>query len=116
VIDKRVINGQRVRAGDELFRIADHSHVWVIAEVAEADLIDVKPGTRATITFRAEATRPVEGEVTFIYPELRMETRTARVRIEIPNPDDRWRIGMYADVVFRAGAAERPVIAVPTSA
>lgn len=116
VIEKRVINGQRVRAGDELFRIADHSRVWVIAEVAEADLIAVKPGARATVTFRADPTRPVEGEVTFIYPELRMETRTARVRIEIPNPDDRWRVGMYADVVFHAGAGEQPVIAVPTSA
>ena len=38
VIEKRVINGQRVAAGDELYRIADHSHVWVIADVAEADL------------------------------------------------------------------------------
>jgi Cu(I)/Ag(I) efflux system membrane fusion protein len=116
VIEKRVINGQRVRAGDELFRISDHSHVWVIAEVAESDLSAVAPGTRATITLRADQMRPVEGEVTFIYPELRMETRTARVRIELPNPEGRWKIGMYADVVFQAGAGEPPVTAVPASA
>jgi Cu(I)/Ag(I) efflux system membrane fusion protein len=116
VIEKRVINGQRVKAGDELFRIADHSQVWVIAEVAEADLIAIKPGTPATVTFRADPTRPVEGAVTLIYPELRMETRTARVRIELPNPEDRWRVGMYADVMFRTGAGEQPVMAVPTSA
>ena len=116
VIEKRVINGQRVKAGDELFRIADHSHLWVIADVAEADLPLLKLGTRATVTFRAYPMQPVEGEVTFIYPELRMETRTARVRIEVPNPDGRLKVDMYADVVFQTGADEAPMIAVPLSA
>ncbi len=116
VIQKRVINGQRVMAGDELYRIADHSHVWVIGDVAEADLAAVRIGTRATVTYRANLTQPVEGEVTFIYPELRSQTRTGRVRIEVPNPDGRLKIEMYADVVFHAGADERPVIALPTSA
>jgi membrane fusion protein, copper/silver efflux system len=54
--------------------------------------------------------------VTFIYPELRAETRTARVRIELPNPNDRLKIDMYADIVLQAGADEQPAIAVPTSA
>jgi Cu(I)/Ag(I) efflux system membrane fusion protein len=116
VIEKNVINGQRVKAGDELFRIADHSHLWVIADVAESDLPPIKMGTRATVAFRAYPTQPVEGEVTFIYPELRMETRTARVRIDVPNPESRLKVDMYADVVFQAGADEAPVIAVPTSA
>ena len=53
VIEKRVINGQRVKAGDELYRIVDHSHVWVIADVAEADLGLLKLGARATITWPA---------------------------------------------------------------
>ena len=116
VIEKKVINGQRVQAGQELYRIADHSHLWVIAEVAEADLPMIKIGTRANVTVRAYAAQPIEGEVTFIYPELRAETRTARVRIEIPNPDERLKIDMYADVVFQAGAQEEPAIAVPASA
>jgi membrane fusion protein, copper/silver efflux system len=116
VIEKRIINGQRVRAGDELYRIADHSHVWVIADVAESDLAAVRIGTRAAVTFRADLTQPVEGEVTFIYPELRSQTRTGRVRIEVPNPDGRLKVDMYADVVFHAGADEPPVIALPISA
>jgi Cu(I)/Ag(I) efflux system membrane fusion protein len=116
VIEKRIINGQRVSAGDELFRIADHSHLWVIADVAETDLPLIKRGTRATVSFRAYPMQPVEGEVTLIYPELRMETRTARVRIEVPNPDGRLKVDMYADVLFEAGADEAPIIAVPTSA
>jgi len=116
VIEKKIINGQRVQAGQELYRIADHSHLWVIADVAEADLATIKVGTRANVTVRAYAAQPIEGEVTFIYPELRAETRTARVRIEIPNPDGRLKIDMYADVVFQAGAHEQPAIAVPASA
>jgi membrane fusion protein, copper/silver efflux system len=116
VIEKKVINGQRVKAGDELYRIADHSHVWVIADVAESDLSAIKIGTRATVMVRAYMTQPIEGEVTLIYPELRAETRTARVRIELPNPDGRLKVDMYADVVFHIGAGEAPVIAVPVSA
>jgi membrane fusion protein, copper/silver efflux system len=116
VIEKKVIKGQRVRAGEELYRIADHSHLWVIADIAESDLPDIKLGTRATVTVRAYAAQPVEGEVTFIYPELRTETRTARVRIELPNPDGRLKIDMYADVVFQVGANERLVLAVPATA
>jgi membrane fusion protein, copper/silver efflux system len=116
VIDKKIINGQRVMPGEELYRIADLSHLWVIADVAESDLVMIKFGTRALVTVRAYAAQPIEGEVTFIYPELRAETRTARVRIEIPNPDGRLKVDMYADVAFQAGGGEEPCIAVPVSA
>jgi Cu(I)/Ag(I) efflux system membrane fusion protein len=116
VIDKRIINGQRVAAGMELYRIADHSRVWVIADVAEGDLAQVKLGTRATVTPRAYQDQPIEGEVTFIYPELNAATRTARVRIELANPDNRLKTDMYADVVFQADADAQPVVAVPASA
>jgi Cu(I)/Ag(I) efflux system membrane fusion protein len=115
VIEKRIINGQRVKAGDELYRIADHTRVWVIADVSETDLPAVRIGTRATVTVRAYMAQPLEGEVTFIYPELKPETRTARVRIEVPNADGRLKIDMYADVVFQTGEAS-PVIAAPASA
>jgi Cu(I)/Ag(I) efflux system membrane fusion protein len=115
VIDKKIINGQRVMPGEELYRIADLSHLWVIADVAEADLSAIKIGTRATVMVRAYMAQPIEGEVTFVYPELKAETRTARVRIEVPNPDGRLKVDMYADVVFQAGATE-PVPAVPASA
>ena len=68
------------------------------------------------MTFRAYPTQPVEGEVTLIYPELRAETRTARVRIQVANPDSRLKVDMYADVVFHTGAEDTPVVAVPASA
>ncbi len=103
-------------AGEKLYLIEDHSQVWVVADVAEGDLAAIRPGMRATITFRAYPAQPVEGEVTFIYPEMKMETRTARVRIEVANLDRRLKPDMYADVVFQAGAGEPPVVAVPESA
>jgi len=116
IIEKKVLNGQKVKAGDELYRIADHSQLWVIAELAEPDLPDVKIGTQATVTVRAYPAQPTEGKVTFIYPELRAETRTARVRIEIPNSDGRLKIDMYADVVFASAEHEHPAVAVPANA
>ena len=114
IIEKKVIEGQRVMAGDELFRIADHSRVWVVAEVAEADIAAIKVGMPATVTLRAFPTEPHEGVVTFIYPEMmKPETRTISVRIELPNPDGKMKTGMYADVVFqrrrrRGGGDRRP--------
>jgi len=116
VLDKKVISGQRVMAGDELYRIADLSTVWVIAEVPERDIGSIVSGSRATVTFRAFPSLPVEGRVTFVYPELKPETRTGRVRIELPNPDGRLKPDMYADVVFHAGAEDKPAVAVPDSA
>ncbi|HKA65338.1 MAG TPA: efflux RND transporter periplasmic adaptor subunit [Methyloceanibacter sp.] len=116
VIMKGVIEGQRVVAGDELFRIADHSRVWVVSEVAEADIGAIKVGMPATVTLRAFPTEPHEGVVTFIYPEMmKPETRTVSVRIELPNPDGQLKPGMYADVVFD-GNGEAAVTAVPASA
>ena len=115
VIEKKVINGQRVMAGDELYRIADHSRVWVIADVAEADIAEIKVGMPVTVTLRAARADPVEGKVTFIYPELNPDTRTVPVRIELPNPDGLMKTAMYADVVFRT-EGEEAVAAVPDSA
>ena len=111
-----IVIGQRVQAGDELYRIIDLTRVWVIADVAESDLGLIAIGTRAGVTFRAYPTEPVEGTVTLIYPEVKSETRTARVRIEVANPDGRLKTDMYADVVFRPGAGDAPVVAVPNGA
>ena len=115
VIEKKVINGQRVLAGDELYRIADHARVWVMADVAESDIAEIMVGMPVTVTLRAAPANPVEGKVTFIYPELNPETRTVAVRIELPNPDGLMKTAMYADVVFRT-EGQQAVAAVPDSA
>jgi Cu(I)/Ag(I) efflux system membrane fusion protein len=116
VIEKRIINGQRVTPGVELYRIANHDVVWVVADVAEADVHAVDIGSQATVTLRAYPAETAQGQVTLIYPELKPETRTARVRIELPNPDGRLKIDMYADVLFQGDADQKAVVTVPDSA
>jgi Cu(I)/Ag(I) efflux system membrane fusion protein len=117
VIVKNVMYGLRVLAGEELFGFADHARVWVVAEIAEADIAAIKVGSPATVTLRALADEPHEGEVSFIYPEMmKPETRTISVRIELPNPEGKIRTGMYADVVFQADDGDAPALAVPDNA
>lgn len=101
---------QCTRSGDVLFRIVDHTRVWVLADATERDLADVAEGQKATVRVRA-----FNGTVTRIYPHLNMETRTARLRIELPNPDGALRPSMYADVEIATGDG-KPVVAVPDDA
>ncbi len=116
VLEKKVVEGQRVMPGDELYRIADLSTVWVIANVPEHDLANVQVGDDAEITFRAFSDAPRLGKIAFIYPDLKPETRTARVRIELDNPDGALRADMYADVAIKNARDNEPVLAVPESA
>ena len=116
VLEKRIVDGQRVSAGDELYRIADLGTVWAIASVAEQDLGKLRIGDPATATFLAYPGEAREGRVTFVYPDLKPETRTARVRVELPNADGRLKLDMYADVTIRSGIGGAAVVAVPDSA
>ncbi len=116
VIDKKVVEGQKVEAGAMLYQIADLSSIWVIADVAEQDIGPIKVGAPATAVFRAFPNEIFEGKVTFILHELAMQTRTAKVRIEIANPDHRIRHDMYADVTIDAGQGDSERLVVPVSA
>ena len=116
MLDKNVIRGQRFMPGDVLYRIADLANVWVIAEVFEQELAYVHPGQDAAVTFNALPGLTFSGKVTFIYPTLSAETRTARLRIELPNPDRRLKPALYGTVNIAATAQDRDVLAVPDSA
>ncbi len=116
VMEKKVVVGQMAKAGDELFRLAELSSIWVIANVAEQDLGQVKTGAPAKMTFRAYPGEVFEGKVTFILHELDMATRSAKVRIELKNPDHRIKHEMFADVEINAGAKDVARLVVPVSA
>lgn len=116
VMQKRVIEGQMARAGEELYRIADLTSIWVIADIAEQDLDFVRIGAPATATFRAFPGRSFVGRVTFVLHELDMNTRTAKARIEVHNPDHIIKHEMYADVDISARAGEAARLVVPASA
>ncbi len=116
VIEKPVQEGMRIAPGDPLYRTADLSVMWLIADVQEQDLGAIQPGQKAHATFVAFPGKPFEGSVDFIYPMLSPETRTGRVRIAIPNPDRALRAAMYATVLIDAAPGGAPVLAVPNSA
>ncbi len=115
VIEKPVQEGMRIEPGQPLYKTADLADVWLMAEVQEQDLGAVQPGAQAEASFVAFPGRTFTGTVDFIYPVLSTETRTARVRVVIPNPDRLLRAAMYANVQIAAAAAG-PALAVPTSA
>ena len=92
------------RSGEVLFRLADHSVVWVMADIAEGDVGAVRPGQPVTVRTKAYPGRVFKGNVGVVYPHLMKETRTARVRIELPNPDLALLPDMYADVEIATGS------------
>jgi Cu(I)/Ag(I) efflux system membrane fusion protein len=116
VMMKNVVEGQMAKAGEELYRLADLSTIWVIADVAEQDIGLVKLGAPAKLHFRAYPGESFEGKVSFILHELDSATRTAKVRIEVKNSDHRIKHEMFADVEIDAGAGEAPRLSVPVSA
>jgi Cu(I)/Ag(I) efflux system membrane fusion protein len=116
VIEKPVQEGMRIEAGQPLYKTADLTDMWLIAEVQERDLGFITPGLKADAQFVAFPGRDFAGTVEFIYPALSGETRTGRVRIVIPNPDQALRAAMYASVEIATPAAAGPVLAVPSSA
>ena len=115
VVTKNVLQGQRVMAGEPLYRVADLSTVWVEGEVFERDLSAVRLGQSVTADLDALPGRPRRGRITYIYPTLNAETRTTRVRVELPNPGMQLKPGMYATLSWSGGAAA-PALAVPRSA
>jgi Cu(I)/Ag(I) efflux system membrane fusion protein len=115
VIERTALSGMRAAPGETLFRIVDHSVVWILADIPERDVEAVAPGQAAIILARSYPDHPFKGRVALIYPHLNMETRTARVRIELPNPEGRLLGDMFADVEIEAGGREK-VLAAPESA
>jgi Cu(I)/Ag(I) efflux system membrane fusion protein len=85
-----------------LYRIVDLSTVWLLADVFEQDLAQIRPGQSTNITVQAYPGRVFEGRVAFVYPTVNAQTRTARVRIEVPNPDLLLKTEMYATVEIAA--------------
>jgi len=114
VMDKPALQGLHFGAGDLLYRIVDLSTVWLLADVFEQDLAQIRPGQSATITVQAYPGRVFDGRVAFVYPTLNAQTRTAKVRIEVPNPDLLLKTDMYATVEIAAPAASATVLAVRT--
>ncbi|HYY96497.1 MAG TPA: efflux RND transporter periplasmic adaptor subunit [Pyrinomonadaceae bacterium] len=117
VISRSVNPGEVVEANKELMRVADLSTVWVVAQVYEKDLARVRTGSGASVTSDAYPSRVFRGRVTFVDPQIEPTTRTAQVRVELANPGQALKLGMYVGVAFGAGGtAEATVPTVAASA
>lgn len=107
IVTERTINaGAGVEAGRALFTISNLSTVFVIANIPESNIADVRTGTIAEITSAALNSNVIRGRVSYLDPQLDEATRTARARIEIQNPGERLRAGMFVEVGFQTATSQ----------
>ncbi|MBI5344698.1 MAG: efflux RND transporter periplasmic adaptor subunit [Deltaproteobacteria bacterium] len=124
ITDKMIVQGQKIEAGEPLFKIIDHSEVWVYGEIYEYELPYIKFGQEARLSPSYAPYEVYTGRIEHIYshlggiryvPESGTEIRTAKVRFELPNKEHKLKLGMYLNVEISAGMAKND-IAVPDSA
>jgi Cu(I)/Ag(I) efflux system membrane fusion protein len=115
VLERNATEGMRAQPGDVLFRVADTSLVWALIDVAERDLGALVVGQPVKVRARSYPGRDFAGKVNVIYPLVNKDTRTARIRIELSNPDFALLPDMYVDAEIDTGTMQ-PVLAIPESA
>ncbi len=112
VVEKSIVEGDRVGPSTALYRIADLRHVWIEADVFEKDLSLVQEGLEVVINLEAFPGQAFIGKITYVYPTVSMEARTGSIRVELDNPGLLLKPGMYANL--RVSAPPRdPRIIVP---
>jgi membrane fusion protein, heavy metal efflux system len=105
VIARGANPGQVVSAGQELFTVTDLSTVWVIGDLYEKDFPAVRVGSDATVTVPVSTGAPLRGRVAYIEPRVDPATRTAKVRVEVPNKSGDLRLGVYVTLSFETRSA-----------
>jgi len=117
VIARSANPGEVIQADKEILRVADLSSVWVIGQVYEKDLGRIRVGSGTSITTEAYPGRVYRGQVSYVDPTIDPGTRTAQVRIELANPRQELKMGMYVNVAFATlGGARLTVAVVPANA
>jgi cobalt-zinc-cadmium efflux system membrane fusion protein len=116
IIERHVTDGQFVQADSmPIIAVADASTVWVMGDVFERDLHLVNAGDEATITTTAYSGERFTGRVNYVSDVIDPMTRTAKVRVSVPNPRSRLKPEMFASIALGVGAAS-PALTVPASA
>ncbi len=114
VLEKSAYKGMNVMPGASLFKLADLSDVWLYADVYEYELPYIRLGQQASIQLASLPGETFTGKAIYIYPSLNQETRTAKVRFEFKNPQEKLKPEMYANVEIKSRLGER--LAVPAGA
>lgn len=110
VIEKMALAGMQVNPGDKLYVIADLLRVWVLADIYENDLSQVKLGQVGTIGLSYSPNTILVGKVTFISPLTDSQTRTTKARFEFDNPGGYLKPGMYVNVNLKISLGTRLVV------
>ncbi len=115
VLHKAIVEGAKVGAGEDLYRIGNLDRIWVTAEVYEHDAPWIEEGQPAQLELSHMPGTVVDGKVSYIYPTLNERTRTLTVRLEFDNPGVRLKPGMFATVYIQYRRMD-DVVAVPSEA
>jgi len=110
IIEKNIVSGTAVKAGEVLYRISDLSKVWVEAELYDKEIALVSEGEAVSFTLPYLPGKTMRGDISFIYPYLFEKTRTGRVRIKVENPQNEIKPGAYSNVHFSIPLGKRLVI------
>jgi Cu(I)/Ag(I) efflux system membrane fusion protein len=105
LVEKPVVEGSAVQAGERILRIVDHGILWLDAQIFERDLPFVRVGQPATASIAAMPGEAFGGEVTFIHPHVDETARTAMARVAVANPGLLLRPGTYATVLIETERA-----------
>ena len=95
---KKAIEGMRFEAGQSLLELADHSHVWIVAQFPEDQAMYVNVGQKVTMTFPSMPQHKVQGEISFIDPHVDIQQRRIMARIVILDEDHMFHSGLFAQV------------------
>ena len=110
VVEKTIVAGSAVKAGQKLLRIADLSTVWIEGEIYEYEIPFVKVGMEAKIVLPDRPGKSLQGKVKYIYPYLQGDTRTAKVRVELDNRDGVLKPDMYTHLHLKIDLGKRLVV------
>ena len=114
VTGRNVVSGQRIEPGMDLMTVTDLSHVWVMAQLFEAEARAALPGRTAQVTLPYQPDVTLGGRIAFVYPTVDPESRTLKVRLEFSNVGATLKPGMF--VTVELGAESEKGIVVPDSA
>jgi membrane fusion protein, copper/silver efflux system len=114
VIKKDAFQGMRIIPDRELYTIADLSTVWVNVDIYESEIPFVRPGQRAAVTLSYDPGTTFNGKVSYSYPFVDDKTRTAKVRLELPNPGFKLKPDMYVNAEFKIDGGRQ--LAIPEEA
>jgi RND family efflux transporter MFP subunit len=116
VIERQVVDGQLVEPGFIAFRLADLSTVWVLLDIPETEVGRLQLGQEVAIETGGEPRRKQTGRVAYIGDVVDEQSRTVKVRVELPNPERHFKPGMFVTAQITTRRSGPPMILLPSTA